>query len=519
VQVRWNFKLKPTQAQKSKMAEWLITLRKHRNYALRERETGYNTNNQDVIEPIVYAWGSRCDIDTGTEYGSCCPLTCPVIKHGVIPSDLKIGIKVTKEKIDSKTGKVIKPSQKVWDSASGIQSKITSQLRQERKNFGDIDSCVLQRNLANLDVAFVNFFKHGCGFPNYLRVLNSYGYKPDRVKLVSIRDTYAIAYLPGIGNVKFHNSRDLSLIQEIRTCTIKRSGGYWFISMLVDIPVEITEQKPIEQIKSVVGIDVGVNKLIAISDGSFVENIRPSTNPQTARRLAIRQRASSRKVKGSNNKRKANERLARTQYKIKSQRDGYNWQAAVKIVKTADSIAREDLNIKNMVKRAKPKHDGQGGYKRNGASAKSGLNKVILDCGWGDLFQKIAWLATKSGKPLFIVNPRFSSQECPKCKHVDKSNRDGEKFICTNCGYAEHADTKASRLIAERSGLVFPKNKKKTLPGDSRKVTPNSYQSKVVEIRNHAYGAQEIKQLTLFDVAEYTVPDNRKKKRYGRNSS
>lgn len=223
MQVRWNFKLKPTQSQQLKMSDWLITLRKHRNYALRERETGYNTNNRDITSPVVYAWGSWCDIDTRDEYGSCCPLTCPVIKHGVIPIDLKMGIKETKEKLDPKTNKVIKPSVKVWDSASGIQSKVTSQLRQERKNFGDIDSCVLQRNLANLDTAFTNFFKHGRGFPRYLRVLNSYEYKTGRVKLSSIRKTYATVYLPGIGNVKFHKSRDLNSINEIRNCTVKRA--------------------------------------------------------------------------------------------------------------------------------------------------------------------------------------------------------------------------------------------------------------------------------------------------------
>lgn len=516
MQVRWNFKLKPTTTQQNQMSQWLITLRKHRNYALRERETGYNTNNQNITEPIVYAWGSWCDIETHNEYGSCCPLTCPVIKHGVIPLDLKIGIKVTKEKVDASTGNVIKPSAKVWDSASGIQSKVTTQLRHERKNFSDIDSDVLQRNLANLDTAFTNFFKHGRGFPNYLRVLNSFEYKPGRVTLNSIRDNYAVAYLPGIGNVKFHNSRDLNGINEIRTCTIKRSGGYWYISMLVDIPGEVPELKAIEQAKSVVGIDVGVNKLVAKSDGSFIENIKPSTNKSTARRLAIRQRAASRKVKGSNNKRKAHEKLARIQHKIAQQRDGYNWQAASNIVNTADVIAREDLNIKNMVKRAKPKYDGKGGYKRNGASRKTGLNKVILDCGWGDLFDKITWLSVKSGKPVIKVNPKHSSQECPACGHTDKSNRDGEKFVCTQCNYTEHADTKASRTIAKRSGLVFPKNNK-TLPVDDGKVTSNSYQSKVVEVRNHAYD-QTVIQLTLFNLDEYRSGDKRNIRKYGRTS-
>ncbi|OKH45280.1 hypothetical protein NIES2101_26590 [Calothrix sp. HK-06] len=288
--------------------------------------------------------------------------------------------------------------------------------------------------------------------------------------------------------------------------------------MLVDIPsFELPQIQEISDVKSVVGIDVGVNKLVAITDGSFIENIRPATNNKTARRLAIRQRAASRKVKGSNNKRKVIEKLARTHHKISQQRSGYNWQAASKIVNTADAVVREDLNIKNMVKRAKPKHDGNGGYKRNGASSKTGLNKVILDCGWGDLFDKITWLAAKSGKLVIVVDPKYSSQECPACGHTDKSNRDGEKFVCTQCNYTEHADTKASRVIAKRSGLVFPKNKKKTLPVDDGKVTSNSYQHIVVEVRNHAYDQKGI-QLTLFDLDQYRSGDKWNVRKYGRNS-
>ncbi|NJO94577.1 MAG: transposase, partial [Hydrococcus sp. RM1_1_31] len=102
----------------------------------------------------------------------------------------------------------------------------------------------------------------------------------------------------------------MTAIEEIRTCTIKRFGGYWFISMLVEIPLEFPKLKPIEEASSIVGIDVGVNKLVAISDGSFVENIRATTNSKISRRLVMRQRAASRKVNGSNNKAKAYNKLA-----------------------------------------------------------------------------------------------------------------------------------------------------------------------------------------------------------------
>ena len=180
------------------MSDWLVTLRKHRNYALRERETGYTTNNQDADTPVVYAYNSYCDIETRVEFGSCSPLTCPVLKHGVIPNDLSLALKTNSKGVVS------------WDNASNIQKKVTTLLRSERANFKRISSVALQQNLVKLDNAFTNFWKHGRGFPRYLRTLDSFQYSPGQVKVKSFTDNYAVVYLPGIGNVKMHNSRDLS---------------------------------------------------------------------------------------------------------------------------------------------------------------------------------------------------------------------------------------------------------------------------------------------------------------------
>lgn len=485
MQVRWNFKLLPNQTQEATLENWLVTLRKHRNYALRERTTGFETNNKDSDSAIIYAYGSYCDLESRIQFGSCCPLTCPVLKHGVIPQDLELATKETKVK-DKDTKKVVDIISK-WDSASGIQMKVTTQLRSSRDNFSIINSAVLQTNIARLDTAFSNFYKLGRGYPNFIRRLDSFEYKPGHVLLRHIRKNYATAYLPGIGDVKFHNSRDLALIQDLRTCTITRKGGNWYISMLVNIADVLPAVKPLEECKSVVGIDVGINKLIALSDGSFQENKRISTNKRTARRMAMRQRAISRKLKGSKNRTKAVKTLAKQQHKLAQCRDGYDWQIAKVVVDTADVVAREDLNIPNMVKRAKPKHDGKGGYKRNNAAQKTGLNKVILDASWGDIFDKIAWLALKAGKPVVKVSARHTSQECPKCGHIDQKNRLGEKFLCIVCHHVDHADTKASRTIGKRVGLVFLKNKK-ILPADCGKVTPSRHQSDWVETGNHAFG-------------------------------
>lgn len=447
---RWNFKLKPNKRQSALMSEWLVTLRKHRNYCLRERENGWNTNNRDAETEVSYAFGAYCEIDTRLEVGAVCPLTCPVVKHGVMSASLT--------KTSNKLGLC-------WDSAGGIQSKRTTELRKENQYYERIDSCVLQRNLAKLDTAFAGFFFHKRGFPAYRKASNfkTFEYKPGRCKFQDSK-----VYLPALGWMKYFNSRTFPDNADIRTVTVMNRGTDWYISVLVDTGVALPE---LINPKSVVGIDVGINVLVALSDGSFVENIAVTTEPKTARRLAMRGRAASRKQKGSKNRKKAFVKISRTKHKLTQKRDGYNWKAASIIVKTADAVAREDLVIKNMVKRAKPKHDGKGGYKRNGAAAKTGLNKRILDCAWGDVFQKVAWLAAKSGKPVFAVNPKYTSQECPKCGHTQKGNREGEKFVCRACGHAEHADTGASRKIAKKGGLSFPPNQKR-LPVDCGKVTP-----------------------------------------------
>lgn len=94
MQVRWNFKLVPNQEQTATIDRWLVTLRKHRNYALKQRKEGWDTNNKDIVVELEigadYAFGSYCDLETKVEYGACYPLACPVQSHGVIPQDIEI---------------------------------------------------------------------------------------------------------------------------------------------------------------------------------------------------------------------------------------------------------------------------------------------------------------------------------------------------------------------------------------------------------------------------------------------
>jgi putative transposase len=462
VQIRWKFKLQPNIGQQALMSEWLVTLRKHRNYCLAERQHGFETNNQKSDELVMYQYGAFSDLDTRLEYGSYCPLTCPIVKHGVMSAELT--------KNSKKHGLA-------WGSAADIQSKRTTELRSESEWYSRVNSDVLQGNLAKLDTAYNGFFQHKRGFPAFRKAANfkTFQFKPGQVKLTVNRTSnkkrcYSHAYFPCLGNMRYLDSRTIPIDAEIRTVTVIKEADGWYMSVLLNLPESLPDVSDIETVSSAVGIDVGINKLISLTDGSFIENPKFATNKKIRRQLRIRQRRVNRKVKGSKNRKKAGITVAKLHKKIADKRNAHQWKAANKVVSTAAAIVQEDLNVKAMKSRCKPKR-GKGRFMANGQSAKRGLNRSISDASWGELFSKIAWLALKSGKPVSIVNPKFTSQECSSCHHVSSSNRDGEKFICENCGHIDHADTQASRTILGRANLKFVSTRHKNLPADCGEVT------------------------------------------------
>ncbi|WP_181357653.1 RNA-guided endonuclease InsQ/TnpB family protein [Stenomitos frigidus] len=314
----------------------------------------------------------------------------------------------------------ISKKQLQWGSASDVQSKRTTELRAENPYYSQINADVLQGNLAKLDKAYTGFFKHQRGFPAFRKVSNfkSFQYKPGVAKLIINRDgkrykrtgerkpCYSRVYLPSIGTIRFLDSREIPETAAQRTITVKKEADGWYISVLLELAEELLDLKV--DIQSSVGIDVGINKLVSLSDGSFIENPKFATNKATRRRLRIRQRRVNRKVKGSRNRAKAGLLVAKLHKQIRDHRDGYQWQAASKIVKTADVVVREDLNIKGMKARCKPKRS-QGRFLPNGQAAKRGLNRAISDAAWGGLFDKIAWLGQKAGKPVLAENPQYTS--------------------------------------------------------------------------------------------------------------
>lgn len=410
------YKLKPSSSQSQKMNDWLNMLRAFYNFCLRDRIEAY----EQARSPILGNYS------TLKYKGECCPLTCSVSKSAI-------------------TGYPWKNNGKKR-SAGEQQSSYLPQLKQLRPWYKTIDANVQQMNLRRLNSAFAKFFDNVGGYPNFKNrsKFRSFSYVPNQVKVDGNR-----VKLPGIGWMRLYLSRPLPSGFDIRTVTIRRKSDGWYMSVRLENK-DIPHIQPIDkaQVKTAIAADLGIKKLCALSNGEMI------TNPQFAKKLerrkSIRQRRASRKVKGSKNRAKAYRELAKIDQKITNQRTDYQWKVANTLSRLGDVIIFEDLNIKGMIKRCKPKQDENGKYLRNGQSAKKGLNKVIAEAGWGELKLKTKVVAEKLGLIFTEVNPRFSSQECNCCGHVSKANRKKERFLCEVCGYIEDADTQASYNLLDR---------------------------------------------------------------------
>jgi putative transposase len=107
---------------------------------------------------------------------------------------------------------------------------------------------------------------------------------------------------------------------------------------------------------------------------------------------------------------------------------------ARKLVTQYQTIVFEKLQPANMSKRPKPKEDkGTGQYLPNGASAKAGLNKSILDAGWGQFQQICESKAECAGSRVLFVSPKYTSQICSGCGAIVQKKLEERRHVCS-CG-------------------------------------------------------------------------------------
>jgi putative transposase len=248
--------------------------------------------------------------------------------------------------------------------------------------------------------------------------------------------------LSKIGTVKAILHRPVE--GKVKTCTVRRQSGKWYVCLAVEV-----EAEPLPESTEQVGVDVGLNVFAALSNGEFVENPRFFRKDEKA--LAKAQRKVARQKRGSRERRKARKVVSRIHERIRNRRHDFVHQLSRKIVNRFGLIAVEKLNVKNMSKSPAPKQEEETGeYLPNGASAKAGLNKSILDAAWSMFRFCLAYKAESAGRKYVEVNPACPTGipvGCSGCGMRVTKKRSERVHFCPSCGLSLDRDTNAARNI------------------------------------------------------------------------
>ncbi len=314
-----------------------------------------------------------------------------------------------------------------------------------RPEYQDIAAHMFQDVLNRLDKAFKAFFR---------RVAN--GEKPGYPRFQGRNRYDSFTYLDGAGwkfdgeqlhlskigsiNVKLHRK----LEGKIKTVTIKREVDQWFVAFSCE--VEESEKLPVSY--EDVGIDLGVTHLAILSNGEMIEH--PRYYRKARHTLETRQQALSRKKRGSHRREKARKVVGKAHRKVARQRRDFLHKESRKLVNRYQVMVFEEIKTGNLTRKPKPKQDeATGQYLPNGASAKGGLNKSILDAGWGSFVNMCSVKAAWAGRTLIKVDPTYTSQVCSGCGQVRKKDLSQRWHSC-DCGAELDRDVNAAINILER---------------------------------------------------------------------
>ena len=201
-----------------------------------------------------------------------------------------------------------------------------------------------------------------------------------------------ILRIPKIGLIPVVVHRPIPDDFVLKTATICFKADGYYVSISAE-DATVPESKPLDEVKSAVGIDLGLKAFLATSSGEFVPV--PQIYRKAQAHLARQQRVLSRKKEGSNNRGKAKSRVAKIHQRIARQRETFHYQVAHSLCRKYDLIAIEDLNIRGL--------------------AQTRLAKSIYDVAWGKFIAILEAVVVKYGVHLVKVNPHNTTQNCSVC--------------------------------------------------------------------------------------------------------
>lgn len=316
--------------------------------------------------------------------------------------------------------------------------KLLTELKRNLPWLKEVSSVCLQQSLRHLLAAFENFFKKRARFPKYKKkfgrqaasfMQNAFQYKEKKV------------YIAKLGFLDIRWSRTFSGMPKSVTLSTDSAGRY-YICFLVEEPIA-----PLAFVEKEIGLDVGLCQMLTDNEGNTVGNPRfLEKSYKKQRRL---QKALSRKVKGSNNRKQAKKLLARLHGKIREKRLDFLHKVSKKVVDENQVIAVETLSVKKMQKNRR-------------------LSRQIGDVGWSLFHRLLEYKSLWYGRSFIRIDKHFpSSKQCSSCKNInDQLKLEDRHWRCRCCGEEHDRDKNAAQNILQE-GL-----KQLSVPWGTRDLKP-----------------------------------------------
>jgi putative transposase len=320
-------------------------------------------------------------------------------------------------------------------------------LRKKNKEFQALHSQVAQQVAERFYEARQRFFEGLANKPKkkkphrYLSLV----YPQSGWKLSNIREVgqgknkkkKARLYLSKIGFFTLILHRELPENQVCRVCVKLYPSGLIHIIFLVE-ESEVEEQ-PSKEPKKAVGVDLGITRLVTLSDGRFLENPKPLE--RSLERIRMLQRTLSRKKFLSNNWLKTKTRLAKQHERVKDFRRDLFFKLGALLAQEYDLLVLEDLNVQGLVQKGETKR----------------RRMRLYDSSFSELRAVLEWQFRKRGKLVLPVPAYNTSRECFLCGRINKGlTLEDRVFLCPHCGFTLDRDLNASLVLLKRAGWEPP---------------------------------------------------------------
>lgn len=284
----------------------------------------------------------------------------------------------------------------------------------------DYDSIAQQQGIIQLDKAFKNFFNPKLK-SRYPRFKSRHGKQSSyHCTSVSVGDDWI--KVPKCQPIKAKIHRDIQ--GQVKSITLsKTTNGKYYASILVEDGAVLPT--PVQTIKTVVGLDLGLTDFFTDSSGHIEANPRHLRNAE--RNLKRKQRQLSRKQKGSANRAKARRVLANAHEKLRNIRNDFQHKLSRTLIDENQAVIVETLKSSNMMKN---KH----------------LAKAIGDVSWSSFISKLEYKAKAKGHHLLKLSPWFAgSKTCSCCGHkMDELPLHIREWSCPSCSTHHHRDVNAA---------------------------------------------------------------------------